>query len=259
MKRYVRKETTLFVVIFTLFTNILSVYILNAQEVIHGKTNSWFSLLNRVELNDKWSFSNELHERTGEILQDQGQFLIRPSIDYHLNNQVEFSLGYTYIHVNPYEPYNLPMPRNENNIWEQTLLKNKIGNVKIIHRFRQEHRWINHIEKTADHTFINGNDFANRFRYRFTTIFDVYSFPKSSQKIFVSVWDEVWIAQSNNLAPKDFNRNWLYIGLGLTINPTTNIQFGFMHQYDKVGANQFISSPILQTTFVKNFTLNKKS
>ena len=93
---------------------------LKAQEVEKGKTNSWFSLLNRVELSEKWSISNELHERTGAFLRDQGQFLIRPSLDYHLNRQVEFSLGYTYIHYNPYKSYNLPIERNENNIWERS-------------------------------------------------------------------------------------------------------------------------------------------
>lgn len=226
---------------------------LKAQEVVKGQTNSWFSLLNRLELNDKWSVSNELHERTGAFLHNQGQFLVRPSIDYHLNKQVEFSLGYTYIHSNPYNPYSLPIERNENNIWEQVLLKNTIGKVKLLHRFRQEHRWVNHIEETNGNYALNGNDFLTRFRYRFITTFDIHKFQKPEHKLFAVAWDEIWISQSDNLAPKDFNRNWLYLGVGYTFNPTTNVQAGLIEQYDKVGANNFISSPIAQFTLVKNF------
>lgn len=228
---------------------------IKAQEVVKGQTNSWFSLLNRFELNDKWSISNELHERTGAFLHNQGQFLIRPSVDYHLNKQVEFSLGYTYIHVNPYDPYSLPIGRNENNMWEQVLLKNSIGKVKFFYRFRQEHRWINHIEVINDNYALKGNDFSNRLRYRFITTFDIYKFQKPEHKIYAVVWDEIWISQSDNLAPKDFNRNWLYLGVEYTFNPTTNIQAGFLQQYDKVGGNNFISSPIAQLTLVKNFKI----
>lgn len=243
------------IVIYLILLSCIMLNKLNAQVVEKGETNSWFTLLNRLEINDRWSISNEIHERTGAFLHSQGHFLVRPSIDYHLNKEVEFSLGYTYIHSTPYKPYSLPLERNENNIWEQVLLKNTFGKVKLLHRFRQEHRWVNHIEETNGDYLLNGNDFSNRFRYRFIVSFDIYKFKKSEHKLFATAWDEIWILQSNNLAPKDFNRNWLYLGIGFTFNSTANIQAGFLQQYDKVGANNFISSPVAQFTLVKNFRL----
>lgn len=220
----------------------------------HGYTNSWFTLLNRFQITKKWSVSNEIHNRYGEFLQTQGQFLLRPSLDYGLNEHVEFSLGYSFIHVSPYKPYSLPITRNENNFWEQIILKNSVGKVKFLHRFRQENRWIDHISKVNGENRINGVDYANRFRYRFVLNVDLHKIKDSNKSIFFAAFDEIWFAQNDVLLPTDYNRNWLYLGLGYKFNPSTNIQAGYMHQYDKVGANSFISTPILQVTFTKNFS-----
>jgi hypothetical protein len=239
-----------------LFLSLLTTSPALAQEVKKGSANTWFAILTRFQLNDKWSVSNELHERTGAFMHTQGQFLFRPSIDFHLNQQVELTVGSTFVHVSPYAPYSLPIARNENNLWEQIILKNTIGKVRFLHRFRQEHRWINHIENTNGEPKIEGNDFANRFRYRLILNVDLFKFKKNQQALFLSAWDEIWIAQSKNLAPADFNRNWFYLGLGYAINQNTNIQAGFLQQYDKVAANANISTAVLQLTFVKNFQLH---
>lgn len=229
-----------------------------AQTVTDGYTNSWFTLLNRFQVTKKWSVSNELHERTGKFFETQGQFLFRPSIDYHLNNQVEFTLGYTFIHVSPYKPYSSPIAKNENNLWEQVVLKNSIGKVRFLHRFRQENRWIDHISSNNGEYKINGRDYANRFRYRFVLNVDVLKIKDSKKSIFFAAFDELWFSQNDHLLPTDFSRNWIYLGLGYAFNPTTNIQAGYMHQYDKVGLNSYISTPILQITLVKNFNFLKE-
>jgi len=89
------------------------------QEIIDGNLNSWFFQFSRLEISEKWTFTNEVHYRTGQFLSDPGQLLIRPSVDYHLNKEVEFSIGYTFINAEPYEPYSLPAPAVENNLWWQ--------------------------------------------------------------------------------------------------------------------------------------------
>jgi hypothetical protein len=52
------------------------------DDIQFDQTNTWFFLLNKVKINDKWSFENELHERTGAFLSQQGTFLWRPSMSY---------------------------------------------------------------------------------------------------------------------------------------------------------------------------------
>ena len=223
------------------------------QETTFAPTNAWFTALNRFEINDHWSISNELHERFGDMFQSQGHFLFRPSIDYKITEGVIFYAGYTYIRSNSYDPYNSPVKaRVENNVWEQFLLVNKFGKWKLQHRLRQEHRRSdNIIVDSQGNASIDGTNFANRFRYRITASRNIKSF-ENGQALFGAWFDEIWIPQGKGILPQSFARNWMYVGLGWKFSKVFNVQTGYMHQYDKVGDN-YISSPIWQTTITYNF------
>lgn len=239
-------------------TTIFSFQISNAQNetILRDDTNTWFTMLNRLNLNSKWSFSNELHERTGAFLNEHATFLWRPSLDYHLNKGVELNIGYSYINNAPNSPHENPKTNVlENNIWEQILLKHEIGTVNFQHRFRQEHRWYDAVIQNTDGSFSKyGTNYANRFRYRLTLNTPIKKFP-NDKELFFQGFDEVWIPQTNRLAPKSFSRNWLYLGLGYKFNVKTNLQVGYMNQWDILSNNTFVSTPIIQTTFVRNFDL----
>lgn len=229
-----------------------------AQTVTRGNVNTWGLLLNRFYLSEKFTITNELHERTGDLFQDQATFIFRPSIDYSLNSNIELSVGYSFVRSSPYTPYALPLARNEHNIWEQAMVKQKVGKVNIQHRFRFEHRFIDHIDAptTPGGEFtLNGSDYANRFRYRFILSFDLAQFKNGEQALFFNGFDELWINQSDNMMPAAFARNWIYTGLGYRFNPDFNIQLAHVHQYDKTGPTNFISSSIIQLSVFKNFKL----
>lgn len=233
-----------------------------AQTVVRGNVNTWALLLNRFYLSEKFTITNELHERTGDFFEDQGTFIFRPSLDYAPNEHIEYSVGYSYIRSTPYSPYSLPIARNEHNIWEQAFLKSKIGKVKIQHRFRLEHRFVENI--TVRYPSVNplyeidGSNFSNRFRYRFVLSFDIAKVNKKKHTIFFNFFDEMWINQSDNLMPTTFARNWIYTGLGYRFNKDCNIQLAHMHQYDAIGNDTYISSSIIQLSVFKNFDLKRK-
>ncbi|WP_438710315.1 DUF2490 domain-containing protein [Aquimarina muelleri] len=230
---------------------------IQAQETIqHDPTNTWFTLFNRVKINKKWSFSNELHERLGGFLSKQSTFLERPSIDYHLKDNVEISLGYSFLSNRiPLSDTNLKINTYENNIWEQILLKHKISTVDILHRFRQEHRWFDVLAKGSNENFNkDGVNFANRFRYRLTMVLPLKTFG-NKKVVFLQAFDEIWLPQTDNLMPKSFSRNWFYLGVGYKFNSNTNLQLGYMSEWNVIATDTYKSKPIIQTTFVKSFTL----
>ncbi len=247
-----------------LMYKILSVAILlaygmnsHAQEIVDGNTNTWFLFFAKTKFADKWSNSTELHERTGDFLSDQATFIFRPSIDYHLNNDVEFSLGYSFLSNEPYEPYNQLAANTEHNIWEQALLFHRVGGVVMQHRFREEHRWVESFAQENDEVVDLGYQFSNRFRYRFTITFDVLKLnEEKGSAIIANIFDEIWILQDDNLMFTQFARNWLYMGLGYKFNSSTNVQLAYMNQNDSRGAD-YIKSPIIQLSFFKNFDLTK--
>lgn len=225
-----------------------------SQEFKHGNLNFWFLNINRIQLSDKWSVTNEIHERTGNLFSQQGQFLLRPSLDFHLNKNVEISLGYSYIHVWPYSPYSLTIQKTENNLWEQLLLKMEAGKWKIQNRMRQENRWYDHFVNSNGDFIKTGIDYGNRFRYRFIAMRDLKEL-KSKKILFLNVWNELWFIQDKHFRPVDFSRNWLYLGMGIRFTDRTNIQMGYLNQMDKVSSLSFIQSDIIQITFQHNFSL----
>lgn len=234
---------------------------LQAQDpdVTQGNLNSWFLLMNRFYLSDKFAISNELHERTGNFFQDQAIFIFRPSVDYRLNHNTELSVGYSYVRSWPYEPYTLPVPINEHNIWEQVLFHFNTGKkVTLQNRIRFEHRFIDNVEKIplTDDYIRNGTNFSNRFRFRFVASFDLLHL-QNDKTIFFNSFNEIWINQSDNLMPSSFARNWIYTGLGYRLSKDFNMQLGHMHQYDKVAPNTYISSSIIQLSVFKNFDLRR--
>jgi len=231
---------------------------IQAQEITDGNLNSWFLQFSRLEINEKWSVTNEVHYRTGEFLSNPGQLLIRPSIDYHLNKEVEFSIGYTFVHADPFEPYSLPIPADEHNIWWQAWIKNRIGVVELQHRFRQEHRWQDNIEQRDESTYVkNGTHFNNRFRYRFVVDFNLLNL-ENGHSLFCLIFDEVWLSQNDQLLFTDLNRNWLYGGFGYRFSADSNVQLGFNYQSDKVGTGQFINSPVILLSYFQTFHLRSE-
>lgn len=231
-----------------------------SPEIVKGNLSSWFLLLNRFQITRHFSITNELHERTGSFLSDQGQFLWRPSIDYSVNKNIEFSVGYSLIHVDPYAPFNQKMTTTEDNIWEQVFMKWDIGKVHFANRFRLEERYVPHVVTDNDgRPFYDTYDHKNRFRYRFILNTDLVTF-KNKQSLFLMAWDEYWLnMRDKTVMPESFTRNWAYLGLGYKFNQSMNLQLGYMNQIDRVNDNKFVSTPIMQLTFVKNFDFSNKT
>lgn len=229
-----------------------------SQTIDHGATNTWFMTKHKFRLSDRWSGAVEVHERLAGFLDNQGFFIVRPSIGFALQKEVIASVGYSHINATPFDPYPLPVSRSENNMWEQLFFNFKTGKTKIQNRIRQEHRWIDHVAYEDTIPYLDGSsDFTNRFRFRIIAIRDLITF-KNEDKLFVKVFDEIWLSQPKGILPKNLARNWFYAGFGYTFSPVVNLQMGVMHQWDKIGTDHFISSPIIQTSLVFNWDLTKK-
>jgi hypothetical protein len=114
----------------------------------------------------------------------------------------------------------------ENRIWQQFILRNKIGNVSIRHRYRLEQRWI----KMADVIEISNNttvtEFVNSYKNRARYMLSL-KIPLSKNKnfpIFLSFYDEIFL----NLSDTPFDQNRLFGAAGFQVNKNMNIQVGYL-------------------------------
>ncbi|WP_196885632.1 DUF2490 domain-containing protein [Aureivirga sp. CE67] len=222
----------------------LSGFFAKAQEK-QERSDAWFLLLNHYNINEKWSVGNEFHWRQTNFLSDKSQLILRPFVNYKINKNVIATAGYSYLlnfaDTNPASDVNLP----EHNIWEQVTLKHSSGKLKFSHRYRVEHRFRG--TYNADLTEIEEYKFTNRGRYRLTLKHPI------GEKYFVHVFDELWFNLGENFDQVDFDRNWLYLGLGRKVFDHGNIQLGYVHQYIKSNNDLYFVRPTVQLTVQYDF------
>ncbi len=196
-----------------------------AQEV-HGNPNAWYLLLTNYKINDKWNIGNELHMRYDDWHKDEQTFIIRPFVDYTIVPTIVVTVGYSYVLSYPYGDYSIAINRPEHNVWEQVTLKQNVGTFKILHRYRWEHRFSGSIAADGiGGNEIDGFDYSNRFRYRLTVRGPL------NDDFFVQVFDELWVRSDDRLANTNFDRNWIYTGIGYNLSQHFSLQLAFLHQY----------------------------
>ena len=67
-----------------------------SDRVVERNQNFWFSHWGDHMVADKWSLHSEFHIRRADMGASAQQLLIRPAVNYHLNDQVMFTVGYSY-------------------------------------------------------------------------------------------------------------------------------------------------------------------
>ena len=109
----------------------------------------------------------------------------------------------------------VPKNNDEFRLWPQILLFQSIGAFKIEQRYRAELRF-------------TSNGYRNRFRYRLGVS---YSFGKNKnnyQPFQISAGNEIFFT---NKEPY-FERNRMLVAFNYKPSKTTNLQIGYLHQFD---------------------------
>ena len=130
-----------------LIVSILSIVIgstVNAQETGEDELGAWYMYFGTNRVTDKLSIHSEAQFRFYEVASTFNQLLLRTGLNYHINENAIATIGYGYINTDGTFS-DIPDEENsdEHRIFEQFILKNKVGKVKFEHRYRLEQRFIN--------------------------------------------------------------------------------------------------------------------
>jgi len=107
-----------------------------------------------------------------------------------------------------------PYVNKEWRLWEQFLVNNYLGRVKLENRIRIEQRWTSSL------------GYRNRFKYRFNMVVPVTDKKIKPGTLYLTGWDEIYLTNSD----PHFETNRMYAGAGLQISRQLTVQSGFLSQ-----------------------------
>lgn len=186
---------------------------------------NWLIYIGSKKLNEKWNLHHEVQYRNYNAVGDLEQLLLRTGIGYTFNDKKNnVLLGYGYILSENYiGDTDDKMSVNEHRIFQQFTSKQKVGAVKLNHRYRFEQRFVE-------------SDFKMRFRYFLGINVPLSKTEEGEGKLYASAYNEIFLNTKSSI----FDRNRLYGGLGYKINKNIRLEAGYMNQFfETSGRDQF--------------------
>jgi hypothetical protein len=184
-----------------------------AQNTGEDEWGAWYMYSGTNKISEKLSIHSEAQFRFYETTGNFNQLLLRTGLNYHINPDAIVTLGYAYISTDgTFEELPDEINWKENRIFQQLILKNKVGEFSFEHRYRLEQRFIDFGETT---------DTQHRARYRLQVTLPL------TNTFFINVYDEVFL----NLQDQIFDQNRLYGALGVHITENASLQLGYLKNH----------------------------
>ena len=244
--------------------SILCCLLLNAKSKIFAQNGritdrnsiGWFNYFGTIKLKTKWSLHTEYQWRRAQIIKDWQQSLLRIGVNYQLNNDVQFRLGYAWAETFAYG--DIPLNTfgkqfTEHRTYQMLTINDKIGKVSLSHRFMLEQRWLGRYTSAAD-TKDDDFLFMNRMRYMIRGQIPVTN--NATNPIYAAAYNEILIGFGKNVGENIFDQNRIGLILGKTINNSFRIEAGYLNQIVQLGREvnnrnvfQYNNGIILNTYF----------
>ena len=201
---------------------------------IEENLGSWWMYFGTHKFSEKYSLHYETQLRNYEIVSNFNQLLPRVGLNYHIDKNTSVTAGYAWIPTQTSlgEGFDGDLV-TENRIWQQFILKNKVGNINFRHRYRLEQRWIKLGEET---------NYKNRARYMLSVRLPISK--NEDSPLFLLLYDEIFL----NISDTPFDQNRLFAALGYQINKQMNFQLGYLrHRSGGLDLNRLQLAVFLNT------------
>ena len=203
-----------------------------SQKQISTQQHAWVMYTGNHKLTERWGIYTEYQWRRSDYFQDWQQSLLRLGLDYYSKQNAQYTLGYGWIRSYQYGEQPIAHANNEHRIWEQFILKNKVGRVEFQHRYRLEQRIIENWKVNSTGEFEQeGFIFRQRVRYRFFASVPLSRKEMADNTLFLAVYDEPFLGFGKGIGKNILDQNRLYFALGWRFNKNFNAQLGYLNQY----------------------------
>ena len=203
-----------------------------SQKEISPQNHAWVMYFGNHKLSEHWGIHTEYQWRRADMFNDWQQSLLRLGVDYYSKQNAQYTVGYGWIKSFQYGDQPIAHNLNEHRIWEQFVIKNKVGRVDISHRYRLEQRFIENWVKDANAVYAqDGFVFRQRVRYRFMATVPLSRKEMKDNTLFLAVYDEPFLGFGKGIGKNILDQNRLYGAIGWRFNKDFNVQLGYLNQY----------------------------
>lgn len=204
-------------------------------------------------VSERWGVHLEGQIRRTGVISGWQQFMVRPAVNYTLNDNFMVSGGYAFIRSHPYGDFPSGAVFPEHRTYQQLLAKHKAGPIPIQHRFRLEQRWIGLVRSPGEEVF--DWQYRNRFRYMLRGDIPL----RRDGKLYIGLYDEIFLNFGANSGPKALDQNRAYGALGYNFGRIGKLEVGYLHQYVPQRNGVIVEhNHTLQVAFYSTFPFRKQ-
>lgn len=235
---------------------------LNAQStpgrVWDANQHGWYMYFGDHQVRGKWGVHLEGQVRRHDVITAWQQLLLRPGVNYQLNDKTLLTLGYAYVKTHPYGEYPIDNAFPEHRLYQQLLVKHRIGTTRLQHRFRTEQRFLGRVIPDNGGTAkVDFWRYQNRFRH-FVKAEVPFGRKDKKGPWYGALYNEVFI----NFAPKQgvtvFDQNRAYAAVGYDYGRIGKLEIGYMNQVLSRRSGTIIEvNHTLQIGFFSNLAFGK--
>lgn len=200
---------------------------------------AWYMYFGNFRFTESpWAIHGEAQYRNHNVIGDLEQLLLRTGLQYNLKNGVaSFLAGYG--SITSEAEGDATNSLHENRLYQEVILRQKLGKVGLMHRFRYEQRWI------------ENQDFRTRFRYAIFVNAPINSIELGEKgSWYVQGYDELFInGEKLDGKAEYFDRNRLYLGLGYRVVKNLAFQVGIMQQATDSGSKTYLQLSAFQQLY----------
>ena len=203
-----------------------------SNRVIDRNAIGWYVYNGNHQLSNRWQLHTEYQWRRVEFIRSWQQSLARLGLMYKLTDRVNLSGGYTLFTTYPYGDYPVAdqgVPTFENRLYEDIQLSDKLGVLKLTHRFRLEQRWQGIGDETNPRHIV-GWEYENRARYQIAGELPLKGPTIDDGELYLNFFDELFIGFGRNVGQNIFNQNRISGGLGYQIRDAFRLELNYLNQ-----------------------------
>lgn len=161
----------------------------------------------------KWALHLEGQWRRFDVITKPQQLLLRPGVNYTINKYLELGGGYVFVPTYRYGLNPIGRSFTEHRLFENLVVRNKIGRISFQNRFRFEQRFLRPVLK-----------YENRFRYLIRGTVPIKG------PWYVTAYNEVFIPFKPETHPAFADQNRTAALVGYKLNSHWRAEVGYMYQ-----------------------------